>query len=49
MATATMARGAATRDVTVSYRGLGTCWIVYGVLRLGIAVWRLSGSRDRPR
>jgi hypothetical protein len=46
MATATMARGAATRDVTVSYRGLGTCWIVYGVLRLGIAVWLVGFTRQ---
>jgi hypothetical protein len=46
MATATMARGAATRDATVSYRGLGTCWIVYGALRLGIAVWLVGFTRQ---
>ena len=46
MATATIARGAATRDVTVSYRGLGSCWIVYGVLRLGIAVWLVGFTRQ---
>jgi hypothetical protein len=46
MATATMTRGAATRAVTVSYRGLGTCWIVYGALRLGIAVWLVGFTRQ---
>jgi len=46
MATATMARGAATRDVTVSYRGLGAGWMVYGVLRLGIAVWLVGLTRQ---
>jgi hypothetical protein len=46
MAAATMARGAATRDATVSYRGLGPCWIVYGALRLGIAVWLVGFARQ---
>jgi hypothetical protein len=46
MATATMAHGAARRDVTLSHRGLGTCWIVYGVLRLGIAVWLVGFTRQ---
>jgi hypothetical protein len=46
MATATIARGAAARDVTASYRGLGTCWIVYGVLRLGIAVCLVGFTRQ---
>jgi hypothetical protein len=46
MATATMARDASTRDVSVSYRGLGTCWIVYGALRLGIAVWLVGFTQQ---
>ncbi|HEY1468002.1 MAG TPA: hypothetical protein VGF61_03080 [Candidatus Acidoferrum sp.] len=46
MATATMARDASTRDVAVSYRGLGACWIVYGALRLGIAVWLVGFTRQ---
>lgn len=46
MAAATMARGAATRDATVSYRWLGPCWIVYGALRLGIAVWLVGFARQ---
>ena len=41
-----MTRDVATRDVAVSYRGLGTCWIVYGALRLGIAVWLVDFTRQ---
>jgi hypothetical protein len=46
MATATMTRDVATRDVAASYRGLGICWIVYGALRLGIAVWLVGFTRQ---
>lgn len=46
MATATMTRDAATREVAASYRGLGACWIVYGALRLGIAVWLVGFTRQ---
>ena len=46
MATATMTRDVATWDVAVSYRVLGTCWIVYGALRLGIAVWLVGFTRQ---
>jgi len=46
MATATMTRDAATRHVAASYRRLGACWIVYGALRLGIAVWLVGFTRQ---
>jgi len=46
MATATMASATATRNAAVNYRALGTCWIVYGVLRLGIAVWLVGFTRQ---
>jgi len=29
-------------DATRQFRLLGACWIVYGVLRLGIAIWLFS-------
>src|SRR5271163_250647 len=28
------------------YRGLGACWIVYGLLRLGMAVWLVTFTRE---
>jgi hypothetical protein len=46
MATATMASATSTRNAAVNYRALGTCWIVYGVLRLGIAVWLVGFTRQ---
>jgi hypothetical protein len=46
MATAAMARDASTRDAALTYRGLGVCWIVYGALRLGIAVWLVGFTRQ---
>jgi hypothetical protein len=29
----------------VSYKGLGACWIVYGILRLVLAVWLVTYAR----
>jgi hypothetical protein len=46
MATTAMARDASARDVAPTYRGLGVCWIVYGALRLGIAVWLVGVARQ---
>jgi hypothetical protein len=33
-------------DALPPYRGLGACWIVYGVLRLGMAVWLVTLTRE---
>jgi hypothetical protein len=46
MATVTMTHDAAQRDLAISYRGLGIFWIVYGALRLGIAVWLVGFARQ---
>ena len=46
MATASITHDVAPRDLAISYRGLGLFWIVYGVLRLGIAVWLVGFTRQ---
>ncbi len=35
-----------SNDALPTYRGLGVCWIVYGVLRLGMAVWLVTLTRE---
>ena len=35
-----------SNDALPSYRGLGACWIVYGLLRLGMAVWLVTLTRE---